>query len=155
MELSNKKGQSSLELLVTVSFGLVILLPIIVLAFIQIANSTSNLSATQAQAAATKLADIATEIGAQGFPARQLVLVQVPPDVQAIYVGNLTDGVGHEIIFLVNTNAGTSYVTSYTPINVSGFLNNILQTGTYLLNVSAQTSCPSNNAVPCVYIKST
>ncbi len=149
------KAQSSLELLVTLSFGLIILLPIVVLAFIQVSNSTSTLSTTEAQGAATKLADIATEIGSQGFPARQLVLMQVPPNVQNIFVGNQTNGVGHEIIFIVSTNAGASYVTAYTPVNVSGYIEQLAQTGTYLVNVSAQNYCPSNPAVPCVYIKST
>jgi uncharacterized protein (UPF0333 family) len=149
------KAQSSLELLVTLSFGLIILLPIVVLAFIQISNSTSTLSTTEAQGAATKLADIASEVGSQGFPAKQLVLIQVPPNIQNIYVGNQTNGVGHEIIFIVNTNAGVSYVTAYTPVNVSGYLSELSQTGTYLVNVSAQNYCPSNSAVFCVYIKST
>ena len=150
----NRKGQSSLELLVTLSFGLIILLPIIVLAFIQISNSTSTLSATQAQASATKLAYIATVVGSQGYPAKQLVLIQVPPNVQNIFVGNQTNGVGHEIIFIVNTNAGPSYVTAYTPTNVSGYMSQLSQPGTYLVNVSAQSSCPSNSAVQCVYIQS-
>lgn len=148
------KAQSSLELLVTLSFGLIILLPIVVLAFVQISNSTSTLSTTEAQGAATKLADIATVVGSQGFPARQLVLIQVPPNVQNIFVGNQTNGVGHEIIFVVSTNAGTSYVTAYTPVNVSGYMSQLSQPGTYLINVSAQNYCPSNSAVFCVYMKS-
>lgn len=147
------KAQSSLELLITLSFGLIILLPIVVLAFIQISTSTSSLATAEAQGAAGKLADIATAIGSQGYPARQLVLVEVPPDVQNIYVGNQTNGVGHEIVFVVQTNAGLSYVTSYTPVNVSGYLSNLVQTGSYLVNVSAQNYCPSNLGVPCVYIK--
>lgn len=150
-----KKGQSSLELLITLSFGLIILLPIVILAFVQISNSTSTLSATESQGAATKLADLATLVGSQGYPAKQLVLIQVPPDVQNIYIGNQTNGVGHEIIFLVGTNAGTSYVTAYTPVNVSGYLSLLAQPGTYLINVSAQNVCPSNAAVSCVYMRAT
>ncbi|HIH50178.1 MAG: hypothetical protein ABSE71_04315 [Candidatus Micrarchaeaceae archaeon] len=148
------RAQSSLELLITLSFGLIILLPIVVLAFIQISTSTSSLATTEAQGAATKLADVAAAVGSQGYPAKQLTLVQVPPDVQGIFVGNQTNGVGHEIIFVVNTNAGVSYVTAYTPVNVSGYLSELAQQGTYLINVSAQTYCPSNMAVQCVYIKS-
>lgn len=151
---SYAKGQSSLELLVTLSFGLIILLPIILLAFIQISTSTSTLSATEAQSAAAKLASTAAFVGSQGYPAKQLVLIQVPPNVQNIYVGNQTNGVGHEVIFTVDTNAGTSYVTAYTPVNVSGYLEELSQPGTYLVNVSAQNQCPSNSAVRCVYMQS-
>jgi uncharacterized protein (UPF0333 family) len=149
------KAQSSLELLITLSFGLIILLPIVVLAFIQISNSTSTLSTTESQAAAATIADIATEIGSQGYPARQLVLIEVPPSVQNIFVGNQTNGVGHAIIFVVNTNAGPSYVSAYTPVNVSGYISQLAQPGTYLINISAQNSCPSNPSVQCVYIKAT
>ncbi len=102
----NMKAQSSLELLITLAFGLIILLPIVVLAFIQIANSSSTLSATEAQAAAQKLAAVATSVSAQGQPAKQLVLVQVPQSVTNIYVGSITNTAGHEIIFVVSTNAG-------------------------------------------------
>ena len=148
-----QKGQSSFELLITVSFGLIILIPIIVLAFIQISTSNSTLAATEAQSAASKLASVATSIGAQGYPARQLVLVQVPPGVQNVYVGTQSNNPGHEIIFVIATSGGSSYVTSYTPINVSGQLSSISVQGTYLINISAQSSCPSMPGVPCVYMQ--
>jgi uncharacterized protein (UPF0333 family) len=149
---TSKKGQSSLELLVTLSFGLIILLPIVVLAFIQVSTSTSTLAATEAQGAATKLADIATAVGSQGAPAKQLALIQVPPNVKNISIGCTTsDCVGHEIIFVINTNAGPSYITAYTPVNVSGNLQQAIQTGTYLVNISAQNSCSSSG--PCVHMQ--
>jgi len=153
----NKKAQSSLELLITLAFGLSVLLPVVVLAFLQVAGATSTLATAESQEAATKLAGIATAIGAQSYPAKQLVLIQIPPNLNNILIGSTTaqGGVGHEIIFVVSTSAGLSYVTAYTPVNVSGYLQNILQPGTYLVNVSAQNSCPSLNSVPCVYIKST
>ena len=149
------KAQSSLELLITLAFGLVILLPIVVLAFIQIANSSSTLSATEAQAAASKLASVATSVSSQGYPAKQLVLIQMPQSVTNIYVGTTTGSPGHEIIIVVSTNAGPSYVTAYTPVNVSGTLTAITSPGVYLVNVSAQNSCPSNIGYSCVYIAST
>lgn len=149
------RAQSSLELLITLSFGLIILLPVVVLAFVQVANTTSTLSTTQAQATANKLASIAAAVGAQGYPARQLVLIQVPPNINNIFIGTLSNGVGHEIAFSVATSAGTSYVTAYTPVNTSGYLESASQPGTYLVNVSAQNFCPSNPSIPCVYIKAT
>ena len=149
----SKRAQSSFELLITVSFGLIILIPVVVLAFIQISASNSNLAATEAQAAASKLASIATSIGAQGYPAKQLALIQVPPNVQNVYVGTQGNGVGHSIIFVITTSGGTSDVTAYTPINVSGLLASVSVQGTYLINVSAQNTCPSNPSLPCVYMQ--
>lgn len=149
----SSRSQSSLELLITLSFGLIILLPIVVLAFIQISASTSTLSTTEAQQVASKLASVSSVVGSQGAPAKQVVSIQIPPDVQSISVGTPSGGIGHEIIFNVSTNAGVSFVTAYTPVNVSGNLANIEATATYLINVSAQDSCPTDAAVPCVYIQ--
>ncbi len=147
------KAQSSLELLVTLSFGLIVLLPIVVLAFIQISTSSSTLATTEAQQTATKLASIAAYVGQQGYPAKQLALIQMPPDIAAIEVGTISGGIGHEIVLEVRTNAGLSYVTAYSPVNVSGQLGGLTSSGTYLVNVSAQTQCPENFATSCVYIQ--
>ncbi len=146
------KAQSSLELLITLSFGLIILLPIVVLAFIQISNSTSTLSTTEAQAVVNKLASVAMAVGSQGPPAKQLTALQMPNNVKAIYVGTLSNGVGHQIIIVVNTNAGPSYITAYSAVNVSGNLVSITSPGSYYINVSSQNACPSDTAIPCVYI---
>lgn len=150
-----QKSQSSLELLITLSFGLIILLPIIVLAFLQVSSSTSAISSAQVQNAASKLASVATAVGSQGPPAKQLVLLQIPPGVQSIYLGTLSNGVGHQITFVVGTSGGSSYVTAYSPVNVSGNLGADTLTGTYLVNVSAQASCPTSTGFACVYITST
>ncbi len=147
------KLQSSFELLITLSFGLALLIPVIVIAFIQIANANTSLSAIESQQAASKLANIATLVGSEGFPARQLVQVNVPAGVINIYVGNTINGVGHEIIFEVVAPINASYITTYTPVNVSGNLGAISSQGTYLINVSAQLQCPSNLALQCVYMR--
>ena len=144
--------QSSFELLVTLVFGLAVLMPLVIIAFIQLAGATVSLSAIQAQQAASKLATVASIVGSQGAPAKQLVQIQVPPNVKYIFVGNVSNNVGHEIIFVVSSSTGLSYVTSYSPVNVSGNLGGISATGTYLINVSAMASCPSNTIVPCVYM---
>ncbi len=149
-------GQSSLELIITLSFGLMILLPIVTLAFVQISNTDSTLSTSEAATAAEKLASVATQVATQGYPARQTVLLHVPQNVQAVYVGNMSyNGIGNEVIFVVNTNAGTSYIAAYTPINISGYLPGIQGPATYLLNVSATKVCPATHGVglPCAFVK--
>lgn len=152
---STLKLQSSFELLVTLSFGLAILLPLIVLAFIQLASANSSLAAIESQQAASKIASIASLVGSEGPPAKQVIQIQMPPGVQNIYIGTLASGIGHEVIFAVRAPTGLSYVTSYTPVNVSGSLASITSTGTYLINITAQSKCPGQLPVPCVYITST
>lgn len=156
MRTRTRRAQSSLELLITVAFGLVVLLPLVVLAFIQVSTSSSNLAVSEAQSASTKLAEVSAIVGSQGAPAKELVLIQVPPDVNSISVGTLAgNSIGHAIIFVVNTNAGPSDAVAYSPVNVSGTLSSISSEGTYLVNVSAVSSCPNAPSLPCVYISPT
>lgn len=154
MNTNNKtRLQSSLELLITLSFGLAILLPIVILSFIQIANSNTSLSAIESQQAASKLSSVATLVGSEGPPARQLVQVNIPPGVVNIFVGNVLNGVGHEIIFEIVSPINSSYITTYTPVNVSGSLGSIAVQGTYLVNITATNQCPSSTSQPCVYMR--
>lgn len=146
------KSQSSFELLVTMTFGLAILLPLVVIAFLQLSNSNSSLASAEAQQTANKLSNVATLVGTEGPPAKQLVQIQVPPNVQYIYVGTSGNGVGHAVIIVTRAPNGLSYITSYTPINVSGNLGGQVNPGTYLINVSAQANCPSDLSLPCVYM---
>jgi hypothetical protein len=100
---------------------------------------------------------VAINVGAQGAPAKQLVLIDMPPNMQQIIIGNQIGGVGRQIIFVVNTNAGLSDAVAYVPINVSSVdtLGSILSQGTYLVNVSAQATCRIGPAAPCVEIEPT
>ncbi len=153
--MKNKKTlklQSSFELLVTLSIGLAILLPIVIIAFIQLSNANVSISSIQSQQAASKLASVATTIASQGPPAKQLVQIQVPPDVENIYVGTEQNGVGHIIIFVVRASNGPSYITEYTPTNVSGNLGGIINPGTYLVNLTDESTCPSNPSFSCVFM---
>lgn len=151
-----RRLQSSFELLITLSFGLAILMPLVIIAFIQLSNANVSLSSIESQQAASKLAGTATLIASEGPPAKQLVQISVPPNVRYIFVGNVTNGVGHEIIFEVSSASGSgiSFVTAYTPAAVSGSLGGISSAGTYLVNVTATSACPSNTLLPCVYLSS-
>ncbi len=144
--------QSSLELLIMLSFGIIILLPIVMLAFVQMASSSATLYTGQAQSTADKLASVAAQVAAQGPPTQVFTSVQVPQNVHNIYVGNLNNTVGRQIVFVIETSAGMSYVTAYSLVNVSGNLSAIESASTYLVNVSAQASCPSQPSIPCVYM---
>lgn len=151
--MNKLKMQSSLELLITLTFGLAILLPIVVLAFIQVSNSNISLSGVESQQAASKLSSAATLVGSEGPPAKQYVEINVPAGVVNIFVGNTINGVGHEIIFQIVSPVNTSDVGVYTPVNVSGDLGGIINQGTYLINVSAQAQCPGYANVECVYMQ--
>jgi hypothetical protein len=146
--------QSSFELLITLSFGLAVLMPLVVVAFMQLESANVSLSSIESQQAASKLASAAASVAAEGAPAKQIVQISVPPNVRYIYVGNVNNTVGHEIIFVVSATSGLSYVTVYTAASVSGSLGGISSAGTYLVNVTATSACPSNTLMPCVYLSS-
>jgi hypothetical protein len=146
------RSQSSLELLITLALGLLMLIPIVILALLQASNASSILSVNAAQGTVSQLASVATAVSQQGYPARQTVLIQVPPNVYGIYVGTQNNLIGHDIIFKIKTNTRFSYVTAYTPANVSGYLEQLTQSGTYLVNVSDTSSCATAPDQSCVYI---
>jgi hypothetical protein len=149
-----RRLQSSFELLITLSFGLAILMPLVIIAFIQLSSANVSLSSIEAQQAASKLAGTATMVGSEGGLAKQVVQVSIPPNVRYIYVGSFNNTVGHEIIFAVTSTSGLSYVTAYTPAAVSGSLGGISSAGTYFVNVTSQPACPSNTLLPCVFMSS-
>ncbi len=152
MQPKRRKGQSSFELLLTLSFGLAILLPVVVIAFIQVSNANTSLSSAESQQAASSLANIASIVGSEGPPARVLTSINVPPGVSNIYIGNTTDGIGNLVIFIVESSAGPSYITEYVPVSVSGNLHSITTPGTYLVSISAVSECPPNPTESCVYM---
>jgi hypothetical protein len=147
-----ERSQSSLELLITIGFGLMILIPVMILAFLQVSSTPASLSVSAAQTAANKLASAVTAVGTQGAAARQTVVLQIPPNIQGIYVGSQNNQPGHEIIFAVKTGTGLDYITAYTAVNASGYLEQLTQSGTYIINVSSMGSCPSLPSQPCVYL---
>ncbi len=151
---NNKRSklQSSFELLLTLSFGLAILLPVVVIAFIQISNANTSLSSAESQQSASTIASLASIVGSEGPPAKIVTQINIPPGVQNIYVGNTTNGIGNLITFVIVSAAGPSYITEYTPVSVSGYLGEITSPGTYLVNISAVAICPSNPNRNCVYI---
>ncbi len=148
----NKKLQSSFELLVTLSIGLAILLPIVIIAFIQLSNANVSISSIQSQQTASKLVSVASTVASEGPPSKQLAQIEIPPDVENIYVGNENNGIGHVVIFVIRASNGPSYITEYTPANISGNLGGVVNQGTYLINITADSSCPSNPKLGCVYM---
>ncbi|BCS90669.1 MAG: hypothetical protein ARM1_0126 [Candidatus Micrarchaeota archaeon] len=154
IDLSNLRLQASLELLITLSFGLVILIPIIGFALVQVANANYNLEALEAQQAAQAIANTATLVYQEGYPAKSVVEIYVPPGVENIYVGSTNGNYGHFIIFQLYSILGPDYVSAYTTANITGYLGNIVQQGSYLVSIEANSSCSFTQNKLCVVISS-
>jgi hypothetical protein len=149
---SGRKCQSSFELLITLSVGLAILLPLVIIAFVQLSNASVSAATVESQQAASKLANVASVLGTEGAPAKQFVQIEVPAGVENIYLGNLNNTIGHLIIFVVRAPNGPSYVTEYSPVNISGNIGSLVNPGTYLVNMTAESACPTNTNLFCIYV---
>ena len=145
-------GQASLELMITLAFALLMLIPIIVLVFLQTSSGSEELAVDQAQQSVFRLKNAADVIGAQGPPAKATVNIIVPQRLTSITVGSQSSPyIGREIIFSVNARGGTSDVVAVTLYNVTGDLSAYTKSGTYPVSIEAVDDCLGTGS-PCVVI---
>ncbi len=148
------KAQASTEIMITVAFVVTIMFPLLLIAYLQSANVADQLAVQQAQQTATKIANYADVVGAQGYPAKMSIQVFMPQSVGSISVGNATGGIGHEVIITLRTSAGITQIVGWTVTNIAGDLTTIAKPGTYFIKIYAEDNCtqvdPTQN---CVYIE--
>lgn len=151
----HRKLQSSIELLVTIGFGLGVLLPFLLIAYSQATTSFTSLVTAQAYATAQKIVTTANIIGSQGEPAKQTIQVFIPQNIKAIYIGSKTQtpGVGPFLDFQIQGVGGVSDIVVYSQVNISGTIR-YMGSGSYLVTLTAFNSCPLNPSLSCVFINS-
>ncbi len=96
------KGQSSLELLVTVGVVIAFTVPVLFLLLSVSSLGYEDTAKAQADASARSLADTMNMIYAQGPGAHREVLMNVPPSTEAVFA---SDG---EVIVRIKTSGGSS-----------------------------------------------
>jgi len=150
--MRRESGQASLELLITLAFALVMLIPITALVFIQTTSGSEQLSIDQAQQSTNRLKNVADIVAAQGAPAKATVSVVIPQRLSAITIGSATyPYIGREIIMRVRTSAGETEIVATTLYNVTGNLTNYTKAGTYPIYAEARENC-SGLGYNCVFI---
>ena len=148
------KAQASTEIMITVAFVVTIMFPLLLIAYLQSTNVSDQLGVQQAQQTATKIANYADIVGAQGDPARITLQVFMPPNIDNITVGNSTNGIGHELIINLRTSSGVTQVVGVTLTKIAGDLTPIAKPGTYFIKIYAQDNCTQvDPAQSCVYIE--
>lgn len=149
-----KRGQASMELLVTVAFAVVILVTIIALAYLQMNSASDQLALDEAQQSVDRLTNVVDAVSAQGPPAKAIVDITVPKGISNITIGSETPPyIGREINFKVQTSISPqpSDVLKTTLYNVTGDLRQILHPGTYQVTVEVVEDCMGTGS-PCAVV---
>jgi hypothetical protein len=113
------KGQSSLELFVTVGVVIAFTIPVLFLLLSVSSIGYEDTSKAQADAVARTLADTINSIYAQGPGAQREVLLNAPPSTESVYVSQ------GEVVVRMKTSAGTFDAVSPTIAKISPLCNDI------------------------------
>ena len=108
------KGQSSLEVLITVGVVLAFTVPVLFLLLSLTSTGYQQTTTTQADASARSLADVMNFVYSQGPGASQTILLNVPASTTDIFAAN------GEVVVRIKTAAGTSDEVAPTFANISG-----------------------------------
>lgn len=108
------KGQSSLELLVTVGIVIAFTIPVLFLLLSVTSIGYEDTSKAQAEASSRTLSDTMNSIYAQGPGAQREILLNVPPSTEEVYAKN------GEIVVRIKTSGGSFDAVSPTLAKISG-----------------------------------
>ncbi|MBN1169823.1 hypothetical protein JXA56_02270 [Candidatus Micrarchaeota archaeon] len=108
------KGQSSLELLVTVGIVIAFTVPVLFLLLSATSMGYDDTAKAQADASSRSLSDTMNSVYSQGPGAKKVVLLNVPASTQEIYAA---DG---EVVVTIKTGAGEFNAASPTIARISG-----------------------------------
>lgn len=107
------RGQSSLELLVTVGVVLAFTVPVLFLILSVSSVGYEDTAKAQADASARTLADSMNSVYAQGPGAEREVLINAPPSTEAVYAS------GGEVVVRIKTAGGSFEAVSPTIARIS------------------------------------
>ena len=125
--MGKKRGQISIELVLTVGFALVMIIPLTILLYEHNTNTQRDINGNQAHLIARKITDVADSVYYMGYPSTQTIKVYMPRQIDSI---NITD---REItMFLDDGNE----IVSSSKINLSGTVSP--SSGLRLIQISAE-----------------
>lgn len=108
------KGQSSLELLITLGIVLAFTIPVLFLLLSITSVGYENTAIAQAEASSRSLADTMNFVYAQGAGAKRLLMLNTPASTEEIYASN------GEAIIRIATSTGPSEAASPTFAEILG-----------------------------------
>lgn len=124
--MHKKRGQVSIELIITVGFALLMIIPLTVLMFEHTAQTYKNVNNNQAGLIARKITDAADSVYYLGYPSSLTLKVYMPENIEFINVS------GRELVFYDKSG---SEIVSISKINLTGSLSS--SSGLRFIRISA------------------
>lgn len=129
------KGQSSLELMVTVGIVIAFTIPVLFLLLSATSIGYEDTAKAQADASSRTLADTMNSVYSQGAGAKRLILLNVPSATEEVYA---SDG---EAVVSIRTEGGKFEAATPTIAAISGGSQTIgKKTGLFIVSVEAVKS---------------
>ncbi|MBU0527743.1 hypothetical protein KKE92_04640 [Candidatus Micrarchaeota archaeon] len=126
------KGQSSLELMITVGIVIAFTIPVLFLLLSATSIGYEDTAKAQADASSRTLSDTMNSVYSQGPGAKRLILLNVPASTHEIYA---SDG---EVVVVVKLGSGQFDAASPTIASISGDSSTLgTKTGLILVSVEA------------------
>ena len=124
------KGQSSLELLVTVGIVVAFTIPVLFLLLSATSIGYDDTAKAQADASSRSLSDTMNSVYSQGPGAKRVILLNVPSSTEEIYSS------GGEVVVRIRTGSGEFEAASPTIAQVAGGSQTLEEkTGLFMLTV--------------------
>jgi uncharacterized protein (UPF0333 family) len=128
------KGQSSLELMVTVGIVIAFTIPVLFLLLSATSIGYEDTAKAQADASSRTLSDTMNSVYSQGPGAKRLILMNVPSSTQEIYASN------GEAVVSIRTEGGPFDAASPTIAEISGSSQTLgKKTGLFIISVEADS----------------
>lgn len=115
-----RRGQSSLELFITLGIVLAFTVPVLFLLLSITSVGYEKTSIAQAEASARSLSDTMNFVYAQGPGAKKLMLLNVPASTEEIYANGTLNEPGGEAVVRLKTASGRFDAVSPTFAKISG-----------------------------------
>jgi hypothetical protein len=131
------KGQTSLELLVTVGIVIAFTIPVLFLLLSVTSVGYEDTAKAQAEAASRTLADTMNSVYSQGDGAKREILLNVPATTQEVLVrGRSGDLPGGEVVIRIKTSSGIFEAVHPTIAKIRGTRDSVgMKTGLFLVVV--------------------
>ena len=130
--MCRKKSQISVEYMVIIGFVTLITIPLILIYHSFVQDSSTEITSTQVQQIAQKIAGAAESVYYLGEPSQTTLKVNMPSNVVSADLS-----AGYEVVFRVKTTSGTSDIVQNSPVNITGSLPTA--EGLYTITIKAKS----------------
>lgn len=112
--MKKRSGQISIEYTAVVGFALLMIIPLVVVFFLQSGDLTDKVNMNQANQIGIRIVDAAESVYYVGQPSKTILKVYMPNHVEKINISN------REIVFDVETINGMKVIVRTASVNITG-----------------------------------